>query len=190
MPVNPEDEYYRYRRLYNQALDNKIYAERCSNSYTEQKNQKSTQLSNCEAKRTSDKKRLSDVKDILKALEGTGGFFSNDVPSTIEKAGKALKKLGTSFQESFRLTGGSKAADVESCLSVSQIDDGTIRVFRKEKERLESEISQADRTISGLKDSIGTLKSKCSQANSDIKKYNRQANNYYDEMMKWRRKMG
>ena len=87
-PEEATDAYNYYKSKYNSAASQKKASEQQESNYRAQKDAAKNALSNAKSDKVNFEKRLRGIEDIIKMLEGTGGWFSTDVPGEISTATK------------------------------------------------------------------------------------------------------
>lgn len=172
-PTNEEAEeaYAYYKGKYNEAAEQKKASERQEAAYSSEKKAAAQDLDDCSRKKVNFEKRLRGIEDIIKMLEGSGGWFSTNVPETIEKAQKSIAKADASFRGSMRLSGGSGSASLEEALKPKTVDEdphssAALAEFKAEKARLEQAIEDLRVQIDSLSTLIDSLNKKIKACNA------------------------
>ena len=181
-----------YKKKYDAAANEKKSSERCEQSYRTQKKQASTQIDSLTSEKVNLDKRLSGIKRIIKALDGTGGWLSTNVPEAIAKTGSKLSQADAGFRSGIKLTGGTGAVSLMDALAVKTVegDDRSrmaLEKYRREKERLEQRIADLNAKISSLSDQISSLNKKIRECDAMQATLRSRMRSYASEINYYRR---
>lgn len=107
-------------------------------------------------------KRLEGVKKIIEMMQGSGGFFSTNVPDSIQKSNNASSKAGHDYRGCVRCSGVGSADfggkfDSKSVTGNSNSNSALI-ALEAEKSRIERLIADIDSKIKSLENNIDTYK--------------------------------
>lgn len=189
-------EYYRYyKRKYLDGISARNASRKKEESYISQRNQKKNQLSQCKAEKSSADKRLNDMNNIIKMLEGSQGIFGTNVPSSISKAEKALDNIESSFHKTIRLINGNGAKpDIKAAFEIKSVDKNThsnaaLVQFKKERSALQQKITNINNSISSLNSAISQLDRSIRACDSEQASLNRQIKSYLVQMKYWEDRM-
>lgn len=192
-PDEAEEACNYYRNRYNNAANEKRESERQEQNYLWERQNACSQRDAISAEKANLEKRLRGVEEILQMLEGTGGWFSVDVPSAIKKAHGALSKTDSSFKNSIKLSGGTPAASLENAFRTQTVDADSrsasaLADFKAEKARLEQEIANRNAQITRLSDWISSLTwqiNNCNSNQSSLQSKMNSAAYYYNHYKKY-----
>lgn len=170
-PEEAAESYSYYKNQYYNAASQKQASEKQEQSYISQKNSAASQISSLSSQKLSFEKRLSGIENIIKMLEGSGGWFSISVPSAIAKVTTALKKADDSYRNSMKLSGGAGAASLETVFETKSVEGDSrsasaLQQYKAEKARLEQQIADLKTQISSLSSMISSLTSKINACNA------------------------
>lgn len=188
-----EEMYGYYRQKRDTAASVKSTAESRQNEYTAQKKQAERERKDSNSTKINLEKRLEGVRKILGMMNGSGGFFSENVPERIVDAVRKAADAGTDFNGCIRCT-GITAANLGEKFTSENVGSNThtanaLAAFRAEETRLVNLIEEIKRQISRLDSQIEVLKSNissCSQTISQAKSTVRNSESwmsYYRNLM-------
>ena len=120
-------------------------------------------------------------------LEGTGGWFSTNVPNAIQTAKNKLKQADNSYRSSIKVTGGIAAASIESAFATKAVEEdansaNALNEFKKERTRLEQAISELNSQINNLAATIANLTSSINACNETQASLQSAMNSYAYDM--------
>lgn len=192
--MTPSEMYEENKRKYQDAYERRRNSYKQEEGYVSQRNKKQNELSNCKRQKSDKEKRLKEVNEIIGILEGTGSWFSADVPSAISKAKKALNHLDSSYRKSIVLTGGSATANMNEAFEVKTVtqqvnSETALNQYKNVGRKLESELETLKSTISNLESSISTLKGKIRTCNSTQSSLTKKMQQYAYNMTYWKKRM-
>lgn len=189
---NPSQEeateaYEYYKSKYYSAANQKRVSERQEQTYISEKNAATTEMNSLSVQKMNFEERVRGIEDIIKMLEGNGGWFSTNVPSAIEKTQKSLSKTDSSFRSSIRLTGGGGTASMEASFAIKSVEadahsSAALSSFKSEKKRLEQEITNLSTQIANLSSMISSLTSKINACNATQASLQSAMNSYAYDM--------
>ena len=170
-PEEAEDCYYFHKGRYERAAQEKRASEQAENRYRTEKATAQSTMNNLRSDKINFEKRLKGIEDIIKMLEGNGGWFSNNVPDAISKAGKQLEKAEESYKGSIRLTGGGTQASLETAFHTPTVGEeshsaAALTAYKQEKTRLEQAIADVNRQLGSLSSTIDNLNQKIRDCNA------------------------
>jgi predicted nucleic acid-binding Zn-ribbon protein len=182
-----EEAYEYYKSKYQKAANQKRASERQEEAYIDQRNSAKSQLNSLSEQKELLEKRLEGVEDLIKAMEGTGGWFAADVPGAIEKAQQSLTKADSSFRSSMRLSGGAGAASLETAFQTKAVgadanSSAALAGFKAEKTKLEQEIAELTTQIANLSSLITSLTEKIKACNDTQSALRSSMNSYAYDM--------
>ena len=99
------ESYSYYKNKYYNAANQKRTSEKQEQSYVSQKKSATSKMNALSTQKVNLEKRLSGIVNIIKMLEGTGGWFSANVPNAISKATSALNKTIDSYRSCIKMSG-------------------------------------------------------------------------------------
>ncbi len=186
-PSEAAEMYSYYKHKYENAANQKRASERLEQSYISQRSSASSQLNNAKAQKVNLEKRLEGVEKIIKMLEGTGGWFSTNVPNAIQTAKNKLKQADNSYRSSIKVTGGIAAASIESAFATKAVEEdansaNALNEFKKERTRLEQAISELNSQINNLAATIANLTSSINACNETQASLQSAMNSYAYDM--------
>lgn len=186
-PDEALEAYEYYKSKYYTAANQKRASERQEQSYLSEKRAANAELNSLSSQKLNFEKRLQGIENIIKMLEGNGGWFSVSVPDAIAKAQKSLSRADSSFRSSMRLSGGSGAASMETAFKTKTVDadahsSSALAAFKSEKVRLEQEIASLKTQIANLSSMITSLSSKIQACNSTQASLQSSMNSYAYDM--------
>lgn len=181
------EAYEYYKNKYYNAANQKRASERQEQTYVSEKRAATSEMNSLSSQKLNFEKRLRGVEDIIKMLEGSGGWFSTNVPSAIEKAQSSIAKTDSSFRSSMRLSGGSGAASLETAFKTKTVEAdphsaSALSSFKAEKARLEEEIANLGTQIANLSSLISSLSGKINACNSTQASLQASMNSYAYDM--------
>lgn len=170
-PDEAEEAYAYYKRQYSDAASARNASIRQEQNYVSQRNSAKTQIGNLSSQKINFEKRLAGIEKIIKMLEGSGGWFSENVPGEINKANKSIKKADSSYRGSIKMT-GAPAASLENAFNVKSVEAdpnsaSALRDFKNEKSRLEQSLSDIKNQLNSLSSLVSTLNSKIFACNAE-----------------------
>lgn len=182
-----EEAYDYYKGKYNAAASQKRNSERLEQTYVSEKKNAVAKRDQLKDQKLSFEDRLEGIEKIIAMLEGTGGWFTANVPDAIGKAQRTLTRADSSLRDCVKLTGGSGAASMETAFAMKTVEGdfrsaAALQAFRNERDRLEGQLQDLNRQISGLSDQISSLSSKISACNSEQWSLQRSMNSYAYDM--------
>lgn len=165
-----------------QSLYNELRrSEKKESEYEASKKRASTDLANSRKEKRNLEKRLDGVRKIISMMEGSGGFFSANVPEKIRRANKSSDEAGSNFKGCIRCS-GVQAADVADKFHTQKVNENrnsssALQEFEREERRLVGAIDEIDRQIRALNDRIGILTTNIRNCNSTQSSIRRQIRN-------------
>ncbi len=191
-PEEAQEAYSYYKRKYNQAASQKRDSERQEQEYLAQKDSAARECSSLSTQRLNFEKRLSGIQELIKMLEGSGGWFSLNVPEVIAKAQKSLAQTDASFRSSVILTDGIGAADLCAAYETKTVageshSASALAAFRAEKTRLEQEILRLKERIAQLSALVDDLNRKVRNCNATQSQLRSAMNSYAYDMNHYKR---
>ena len=149
--MSAELDYYESKKAYNKAVAQRQSLQKQETACYTAKSNAISNIHNAQTNKINFEKRLAEIEKIIKMLDGTGGWFSVNVPEAIDKANKQLSKVDESFKKCMTCTGyqPAKLGEVFKVLTVAE-DDNTnqaLEILKQEKIRLQ-------KAIDNLKESI------------------------------------
>lgn len=189
---NPsEDEaaeaYAYYKSKYQTAANQKRASERQEQAYISEKKSVTAQWNSLSTQKVNFEKRLEGVEEIIKMMEGTGGWFSTNVPDAIEKAQRSISKTDSSFRSCMRLSGGVGAASLENAFKPKTVAadvhaSSALAAFKAEKARLEQEIANLNTQLTNLASMVSSLTKKINACNATQASLQSSMNSYAYDM--------
>lgn len=196
---NPSQEeateaYTYYQNKYYSAANQRNASMRQEQAYISQKSAATTKMNDLSAQKLNFEKRLEGIIKIIKMLEGSGGWFATNVPSTISKAISTIQKTDTSYKRSIRMTGGIAAASLETAFAVKTVEGdhrsaSALQAYKEEKTRLEQNIADLKSQIVSLSNQISTLSDQISACSAAQASYKNTMNSSAYEMNHYRKYM-
>ncbi len=165
-----------------QSLYNELRrSEKNETEYESSKKRASTDLANSRKEKQNLEKRLDGVRKIIDMMEGSGGFFSVNIPEKIKRVNKSSDSAGSDFKGCIRCT-GVQSADFADKFHTEKVHENrhssnALQEFENEERRLISAIDAIDRQIKALNDRIGTLTTKIRNCNNTQSSLRRQIRN-------------
>lgn len=171
-PEEASEEYSYYKHRYSDAAAQRSASMRLEDSYVSERNAANSQLSSLSSQKLNFEKRLEGIDNIIKMLEGTGGWFSTNVPSTITKAVSSIQKTDASYHQSIRMTGGTAAASLATAFRTKTVDEdansaSALQGYKTERAKLEQNIIDLNNQIASLSGMISSLNGKINACNAD-----------------------
>ena len=173
---NPTSEeaseaYSYYKNKYYDAANQRNASIRQEQSYISEKNIATTKLKDLSSQKINFEKRLEGIENIIKMLEGSGGWFSTNVPNTISKATSSIQKADTSYRRSIKMSGGVAAASLETAFSIKTVEgdafsSSALQTYKSEKSKLEQSIANLRSQIASLSSQISVLSQQISACSS------------------------
>lgn len=196
---NPTQEeaaeaYDYYKHKYSTAAYQRNASIRQEQSYASEKNAATSKMNGLSAQKLNFEKRLEGIENIIKMLEGSGGWFSTNVPGAISKAVSSIKKADTSYRQSIRMSGGVAAASLETAFKAKGVEEdgnsaSALQGYKAEKARLEQSIADIKAQIAALSGLISSLSSKISACSADQAALQRTMNSSAYEMNHYKKFM-
>lgn len=186
-PSEAAEMYSYYKHKYEDAANQKRASERLESSYVSQKNSAVSQLNAASSQRVNLEKRLEGVEEIIKMLEGSGGWFTSSVPEAIDKAKSKLKQADSSYRSSIRVIGGTTAASIETAFAIKSVEEdpnsaNALSEFKKERTRIEQAITELQSQINNLSSLISSLTSSINACNQTQASLQSAMNSYAYDM--------
>ena len=171
-PEEASEAYSYYKNRYSTAASQRNASIRQEQSYAAERSAANSQMSSLSAQKLNFEKRLEGIENIIKMLEGSGGWFSANVPGAISKAISSIQKTDTSYHQSIRMTGGSATASLETAFKAKTVEEdnnsaSALQGYKAEKARLEQSIAELKAQIATLSSLISSLSSKISACSSE-----------------------
>lgn len=173
---NPSQEeaieaYAYYQNKYYTAASQRNVSMRQEQAYLSQKSAVTSKMNDFSVQKLNFEKRLEGIIKIIKMLEGSGGWFTTNVPSAISKATSTIQKTDTSYKRSIRMTGGMAAASLETVFAVKTVEGdyrsaSALQAYKSEKTRLEQSIANLNSQIASLSSQISLLNKQISACNA------------------------
>ncbi len=191
-PKEAEEAYSYYKVKYERAASQKYTSERQEAAYIAEKTAAVTKLNSLSSQKASFEKRLRGIEEIIRILEGTGGWLSANVPEAIENAKKSLSKADTSFSGSMRLSGVAGTMCLQNAFLTKTVEEDThsataLAAFRAEKARLETELDNLHQQLDSLSDLVSSLKSKINACNATQRSLKHSMNSHAYDMNHYRK---
>ncbi|MEE0954496.1 MAG: hypothetical protein U0L49_01635 [Eubacterium sp.] len=172
------EQYTNNKNKYNSAVNSYNASVNQENNLISQKSAAESQLNQCRTDKMNFEQRLEGIVKIIKMLEGSGGWFSTDVPGSITKAEKAVQKADNSYRKSIKLTEGGSTANLADAFHTKSVAEeshssAALSAYKSEKTKLETDIQNLKTQISNLSGQISSLSSQiraCNSAQSSLKK--------------------
>lgn len=182
-----EEAYDYYKAKYNSAASQKRSSERQEQTYISEKKSAVNKRDQLRDQVLNFEDRLEGIDKIIAMLEGTGGWFTANVPEAISKTQRTLSKADGSLRECIKLTGGAAAASMETAFAVKTVEGdyrsaAALQAFRSERERLSGQLQELNNQINSLSEQISTLSGKISSCNSQQWDLQRSMNSYAYDM--------
>ncbi len=182
-----EEAYDYYKSKYNAAANQKRSSERREQTYIAEKKNAVSQRTELSSQKLNFEARLEGIVKIIAMLEGTGGWFSVNVPDSIEKAQRALTRTDSSFRGCIKLTGGGSTASMANAFALKSVEAdwnsaSALQAFRAEKNRLEGQLEEIRRQIDSLSEQISSLTGKINACNSEQWSLQSSMNSYAYDM--------
>lgn len=181
-----EEAYDYYKGKYNAAASQKRASERQEQTYREEKKNAVSRKNELASQKLNFEDRLEGIVKIISMLEGTGGWFTANVPDSIGKAQRALTKTDNSFNSCIKLTGGGSAS-METAFAMKTVDadqnsSSALQAYRAEKTRLEGQLEELRRQIDSLSEQISSLTGKINSCNAEQWSLQSSMNSYAYDM--------
>lgn len=159
-----QDAYNDSRRKYNSAAQNLAVSRNNQSNYETQRSSNLLQIAGNQMEKWNLEKRVSQLENIIKMLEGNGGFFGTNVPSDIQKSNVASENVDKSFESSIKCD-EIPAASLNKVFSSKSVtvhthSNAALEGFKKEKQRVEQVIATLKNSIIILTNEISSLNSK------------------------------
>ena len=176
-----EEEYRYYKKKYNSAYNSLNASERNEQNCINIRNSAQKKVDAAKTQKKNDEKRLKEIKDILKILEGSGGWFSSDIPGAIEKNNNAVDAADESYRKCIRCD-GITAADIGKIFRVDTVEQNAgsaqaLSAFRAEVRRLEQSIDSLKNTIATETARAEDMRTQINRCNSEQRTYRNTMNN-------------
>lgn len=157
-----EEQYARSRKEYENAERRRAELENRIDNCRQEKRHAAAQIRSAKSEKTNFEKRLRGIENIIKMLDGSGGFLSVNAPESIDKANSALQSTNDRYQRCIRLEGGASAADMEERFRAESVDGDlrsaeALRLYRAERDRLERAIADLNSEIDSCYAKIDAL---------------------------------
>lgn len=193
-PEEASEAYFYYKDRYSTAASQRSASIRQEESFVSQRSAASSQMSSLSAQKINFEKRLEGIENIIKMLEGSGGWFATDVPGAISKAVSSIQRADSSYHQSIKMTGGTAAASLETAFKAKTVEEdyrssSALQGYKTEKARLEQSIADLKAQIASLSSLISSLSSKISACNADQAALQRAMNSSAYEMNHYKKYM-
>lgn len=188
------EAYAYYKNKYYNAANQRNASMRQEQAYVSQKSMATTKMNDLSTQKMNFEKRLEGIIKIIKMLEGSGGWFVTNVPSTISKAASTIQKTEISYKRSIKMTGGIAAASLETAFAVKTVEEdyrsaSALQDYKSEKVRLENNIADLNSQIASLSSQISILSRQISACNAAQASYKNTMNSSAYEMNHYRKYM-
>ena len=175
--------------MYRNAVAELSRSERNEAECIRKRTQCRNDLSNEKTKKKNKEKRREDVIKLIQMLDGSGGWFSTDVPEDISNSRKALTELDGSFRSSIVIS-GADSASMASNFQVKTVtgdsnSNASLNSFRSVKNELDGEISDCQTRIRKLENSIDDLDRQIRNHNTYQSQLRREKVYYLAQMEYW-----
>ena len=165
-PTQEEAEsqyYYNRRQYYNASIENRNL-QRQKDACIDQRRRLSNNRQTLQSNKINFEERLRGIDKIIRKLEGTGMFFSSNVPSTIEKADRAMNVFEDGYRRSMRVD-GIPAADVRRAFAVQTVEGNrnsanALAIYIRKYQELSESIENIKRQIADMDRQMGELQRK------------------------------
>jgi len=149
--MSAELDYYESKKAYNKAVAERQALRSREEACCSARANAATNIQNAQTNKINFEKRLAEIEKIIKMLDGSGGWFSANVPSSIENANKQLSKADESFKKCMTCT-GYPPAELTEVFKTPRVDEDAntsqaLDMLKKEKIRLETEIQNLKKSI-------------------------------------------
>ena len=149
--MSAESDYYEAKRSYNRAVAERQSLRNQESACCSARANATSNIQNAQTNKINFEKRLAEIEKIIKMLDGSGGWFSANVPSSIENANKQLSKADESFKKCMTCT-GYPPAELTEVFKTLRVDEDAntsqaLDMLKKEKIRLETEIQNLKKSI-------------------------------------------
>lgn len=175
--INPtfeeaKEAYFYNRGKYNSAAEELRIAQQQETQLQNDKVSLEAQIADGKEKVKKDKKRVEKVERLIKMMEGTGGLGMTDVPGAISKAQKSLEKADEDFGKAIIISGGGGKASIKTAFDMKGVNEdpyssGALSEFKKEKSRLQQEISEFNVKVSNWQEQLKSVKTRLRTCTSD-----------------------
>ena len=181
------EAYEYYKGKYNRAANQKAASEHKERGYISERNAATAKINALNPQKTNLEKRLRGVEEIIKMMEGKGGWFSANVPESIERAKNAVTKTDESFRRSIKLSGGISAACLETAFKTKTVSEdehtaSALSAFIAERNRLEEKLALINKQITDVSSQISSLKRKIDACNAEQASLRSSMNSYLYDM--------
>ena len=165
-----QDEFLAARKSYVDAAQAKAYWAGEEQDARNEKKRTASAISNSRTDKLNFEKRLKDIQNIIRMLEGTaGGLFSTNVPGSIRGANVSLRTTNENYHRSIQLIGGG-SADIEDAFRAKSVEEdryssSALNEYKNAARDLEEKIENLKRqiaTLSGQMDALSQKISNCS----------------------------
>ena len=193
-PSEAEEAYNYYKGKYQQAAYQKHTSQMQEDAYISKKNDTIAKRDSFSTQKVNFEKRLRGVQEILKILQGTGGWFSADVPEAIKKAQNSLSKADTDFWDSIRVYGIIGSVTLEDAFKTKTVEEdahsaAALAAFKSEEERLKREIENLQKQIDSLSDFAASLTRKIRECDATQRSLSRAMSGYAYDMNHYKKYM-
>lgn len=160
-----QEEFQTARKSYVDAAQAKAYWAGEEQNARNEKNRTASAISSSRTDKLNFEKRLKDIQNIIRMLEGTsGGLFSTNVPGSIQGANTSLRTTNENYHRSIQLIGGG-SADMENAFRAKSVEEdpyssSALTEYRKAARELEREIENLKQQIAQLSSQMDALSQK------------------------------
>ncbi len=159
-PDEATDAYTANKNKYADAASQLRASQRQEDNYRAAQRSAVAQQANLASQKLNFEKRLEGIQKIVKMLEGSGGWFSTNVPEAIADGTRTLRKLDDSYRKSIRCD--TPATSLEAALGVPTVEGdprsaAALQSYKNEAVRLEQSIQQINSQLASLAAQIATL---------------------------------
>ncbi len=196
---NPSQEeateaYAYYQNKYYAAASQRNASMRQEQAYISERSAATAKVNDLSNQKLNFEKRIEGIIKIINMLEGSGGWFATNVPSTILKATSTIQKTDASYNRSIRMTGGVRAASLEEAFSIKTVEEdcrsaSALQAYKEEKTKLEQSVADLKSQMASLSSQISMLSSQISACSAVQASYKNTMNSSAYEMNHYRKYM-
>lgn len=188
MPLTPEEKrdlYWDAYRTHNTVSGYISQIKTAKENAETAKANAETTLSQAKDSKKLLKKRLSDVEDVIKLLDG------GRVSKQLGTANECAVKANTKFHETVKGQGIGVSSDISTSFRTKSVQDdddtkNALAYCRSEYNEVSNALSDAEGTITSANETISTKKKSISSYDSQLKDYRRIDNNATETMIKYK----
>ncbi|MBQ8298177.1 MAG: hypothetical protein IJX77_10395 [Ruminococcus sp.] len=170
-PDEAADGYYASKRKYSEAASQRYASQRAEEGYRAERSRTLGAIASCASDKINFERRIEDLEKIIGMMQGTGGFFSEDVPGAISTANSSLAQADNSYRSCIKCD-SLAAPDMTDIFRNKAVEEeqnsaSALQGFISEKARLEQAVIELQAQINALSAAVDTLSQQIRSCNAE-----------------------